>query len=47
MVTGPVQALVISYFQAQTQMLLEKIVEASNPSVATASLGQALANEKK
>ncbi|XP_023939164.2 dnaJ-like protein 60 [Bicyclus anynana] len=33
--------------EAQTQMLLDKIVTASNPSVATASLGQTLANEKK
>ncbi|XP_045773620.1 dnaJ-like protein 60 isoform X2 [Maniola jurtina] len=32
---------------AQTQILLDKIVAASNPSVATASLGQALADEKK
>ncbi|CAH2090493.1 unnamed protein product [Euphydryas editha] len=31
----------------QTQILLDKIVTASNPSVATASLGQTLANEKK
>ncbi|XP_038212459.1 dnaJ-like protein 60 [Zerene cesonia] len=31
----------------QTRALLEKIVNAANPTVATASLGQALANEKK
>ncbi|KAL0829273.1 hypothetical protein ABMA28_004089 [Loxostege sticticalis] len=31
----------------QTRLLLEKIVTAANPTVATASLGQALANEKK
>ncbi|XP_039757222.1 dnaJ-like protein 60 [Pararge aegeria] len=31
----------------QTQIMLDKIVAASNPSVATASLGQTLANEKK
>ncbi|CAH0727136.1 unnamed protein product, partial [Brenthis ino] len=31
----------------QTQVLLDKIVTAANPSVATASLGQALAEEKK
>ncbi|XP_073946324.1 dnaJ-like protein 60 isoform X2 [Choristoneura fumiferana] len=33
--------------EMQTQLLLEKIVNAANPSVATASLGQALASEKK
>lgn len=33
--------------ELQTRILLEKIVNAANPSVATASLGQALANEKK
>ncbi|XP_034832542.1 dnaJ-like protein 60 [Maniola hyperantus] len=32
---------------AQTQMMLDKIVAASNRSVATASLGQTLADEKK
>ncbi|XP_068630171.1 uncharacterized protein [Battus philenor] len=33
--------------EAQTRMMLEKIVTASNATVATASLGQALANDKK
>ncbi|OWR55395.1 DnaJ, partial [Danaus plexippus plexippus] len=31
----------------QTQQILDKIVTAANPSIATASLGQALATEKK
>lgn len=35
------------FFQMQTQVLLDKIVTAANPSVATASLGQSLAEEKK
>ncbi|XP_026313770.1 dnaJ-like protein 60 isoform X2 [Hyposmocoma kahamanoa] len=30
-----------------TKILLEKIVQSANPTIATASLGQALANEKK
>lgn len=33
--------------EEQTRLLMEKIVTASNPTVATASLGQALASEKK
>lgn len=33
--------------ELQTRLLLDKIVAAANPTVATASLGQALANEKK
>ncbi|KAF9423004.1 hypothetical protein HW555_001547 [Spodoptera exigua] len=33
--------------EMQTRLLLDKIVAAANPTVATASLGQALANEKK
>ncbi|RVE51338.1 hypothetical protein evm_004018 [Chilo suppressalis] len=33
--------------EVQTRLLLEKIVAAANPAVATASLGQALASEKK
>ncbi|KAJ0176013.1 hypothetical protein K1T71_008187 [Dendrolimus kikuchii] len=33
--------------ELQTRILLDKIVSAANPTVATASLGQALANEKK
>ncbi|XP_059062955.1 uncharacterized protein LOC131855670 isoform X2 [Achroia grisella] len=33
--------------EEQTRMLLDKIVTAANPTVATASLGQALASEKK
>lgn len=33
--------------ELQTRLLLDKIVTASNPTVATASLGQALATEKK
>ncbi|CAG4953137.1 unnamed protein product [Colias eurytheme] len=33
--------------EMQTKALLEKIVNAANPTVATASLGHALANEKK
>ncbi|XP_072930898.1 dnaJ-like protein 60 isoform X2 [Epargyreus clarus] len=33
--------------EMQTRMLMDKIVTAANPSVATASLGQALADEKK
>ncbi|CAH0625588.1 unnamed protein product [Chrysodeixis includens] len=33
--------------ELQTRLLLDKIVTAANPTVATASLGQALANEKK
>ncbi|CAG9788352.1 unnamed protein product [Diatraea saccharalis] len=33
--------------EVQTRLLLEKIVQAANPTVATASLGQALASEKK
>ncbi|XP_013192254.2 uncharacterized protein LOC106136301 isoform X2 [Amyelois transitella] len=33
--------------EAHTRLLLEKIVAAANPTVATASLGQALAEDKK
>ncbi|XP_013135397.1 PREDICTED: dnaJ-like protein 60 [Papilio polytes] len=33
--------------ETQTRIMLEKIVAASNPSAATASLGQSLANDKK
>ncbi|KAG6442452.1 dnaJ-like protein 60 [Manduca sexta] len=33
--------------ELQTRLLLEKIVTAANPAVATASLGQALASDKK
>ncbi|XP_014362333.2 dnaJ-like protein 60 isoform X1 [Papilio machaon] len=33
--------------EMQTRIMLEKIVAASNPTAATASLGQALANDKK
>lgn len=33
--------------QIHTKILLEKIVQSANPTIATASLGQALANEKK
>ncbi|XP_061377048.1 dnaJ-like protein 60 isoform X1 [Danaus plexippus] len=33
--------------EMQTQQILDKIVTAANPSIATASLGQALATEKK
>ncbi|CAH2041302.1 unnamed protein product, partial [Iphiclides podalirius] len=33
--------------EAQTRMMLDKIVSAANPTIATASLGQSLVNEKK